>query len=376
LTAATLSAGGHPTILGGVLVALVSAGVAALGAGAAAAAGPVDRPRSRSAHASPTPTSGGLGIILGCSAGLLLIPFLCATRSPETLRIAAAFAISAGLGILGAVDDLFDLGARLKLLVQTVLALLFAVCVARVEVIPTAPGAGLVLGYAVGVLGTALWLVVVGNAVNFMDGANGLASGSVGLVLLALSACALARGDGVLGLSALACAAAQAGFLPWNAPRARVFQGDAGALFSSVFLASLAVIGAGRSGDGAAPLYLAPLALAPLLTDVLLTLLERALGRAPLLEAHADHLYQRWLAGAGASHGALAVRVWGLVAAFALAATLLALFAPLGVQAAGLMGGVALAALGWRRLRRRFPRILKARADGAAADGAGRAAAD
>ena len=153
-----------------------------------------------------------------------------------------------------------------------------------------------------------------------MDGANGLAAGSMILVFLALALAAALKGDFMLGAASLIPAAALCGFLPWNFPRGRLFQGDAGALFSSFLLAGLAVIGAGRTGEGPVPLYAAPLALTPFLADVLLTLLGRARARKPLLQAHADHLYQRWLAGHGRSHAALSMRAYVIIAAYCAAA--------------------------------------------------------
>ena len=197
------------------------------------------------------------------------------------------------LGLVGAWDDLFDLGARFKLLTQIVLSLLFAVFVARIEAIPLTSGLNLPLGAVVGVIGTALWLVVVINAVNFMDGANGLAPGAVAITLLAFALTAFQQGAPSYGGTAIVAALAAFGFLPWNFPKARLFQGDAGALFSGFLLAALAVIGAGPRGQGPVFLLFAPLALLPFLVDVLLTLLVRAKAKKRLFDAHSEHLYQR-----------------------------------------------------------------------------------
>ena len=336
-------------------------GVALLAAAAASGlvawAGPVDRPRDRGSHRTPTPTSGGLGIIAGTSLGLLAFAALAPAPAPlaDLGRIAATLGFAAALGLVGGLDDLFDIGARAKLLIQAALSLAFAIFVARIEAIPLAPGAALPLGPIVGVIGTALWLVVATNAVNFMDGANGLAPGGIVIVLAALASAALLGGSPLLGAAALSTAFAGLGFLPWNFPRARLFQGDAGALFSSFMVAALAVIGAGPSGRGPAFVLFAPLALLPFLADVLLTLLDRARARKRLLDAHAEHLYQRWLARSGGSHVALALRTYLIMAVFAGAALALTGAGTL-MQTLGFAAALIAAVVGWAILRRRVDR--------------------
>jgi UDP-N-acetylmuramyl pentapeptide phosphotransferase/UDP-N-acetylglucosamine-1-phosphate transferase len=133
-----------------------------------------------------------------------------------------------------------------------------------------------------------------------------------------------------------------------------LFQGDAGALFSSFLLAALAVVGAGERGSGPIFLLFAPLALLPFLTDTLLTLLRRARSGRRLLDAHREHLYQRWFIGHGRSHGAVSLRVWTLVALCCAAALALKDAQP-GVQTAGFGLCVVLLALGWGWVSRRHP---------------------
>jgi UDP-N-acetylmuramyl pentapeptide phosphotransferase/UDP-N-acetylglucosamine-1-phosphate transferase len=334
-------------IFAGVAAALV---VAAAVTGLIAWSGPVDRPRERGAHVRPTPTGGGLGVIAGAAAGLLVFAW-AAPSDPAFPKIAASFGLAALLGLIGALDDHYDFGARPKLAAQTILALVFALFVARIEAIPLTRDAALPLGAVLGVIGTVLWLVVAVNAVNFMDGVNGLAAGGVAIVFMAFGAAALASGAEVLGGAALIGGAALVGFLPWNFPTARLFQGDAGALFSSFLLAALAVVGAGEQGRGPVFVLFAPLALIPFLADVLLTLLARARARKPLFNAHREHLYQRRFIAGGGSHVAVTLAAWGVTALFA-AAALALLGAPPWAQAGGVGVGVAIAVIGWLRLGR------------------------
>lgn len=292
----------------------------------------------------------------GTAAALLVVaPFahLSALIDPP---LCAAFAIALLLGLIGGLDDVFDFGARAKLLAQVALALVFALFVAHPARVLIADGLTLTLPAGVAVAGTALWVVVVVNAVNFMDGSNGLIAGAMAIVLAGLGLCALTAPWPLLALLWLAGSAACLGFLPWNFPRARLFQGDAGALFAGALVATLAVIAGGKLGtDAALNLLSAPIALMPLLTDVLLTLVLRARRKARLFEAHRDHLYQRWLAAHGGNHAALARRVWAIMGGFTFAAILVANGAP-AKAALTLVGAVLVSVLGWlwvdRTLRR------------------------
>ena len=318
--------------------------------------GPVDAPDqglgARASHRRPTPTSGGLAIVAASSVGAWIYVAVAgrpASYPPTAVpQIAAALALAAVLGLLGAMDDLFDLGARNKLAAQAVLAVLFALLAVHVEALPITGAVSLSLGLVAGVLGTALWIVVTTNAMNFMDGANGVAPGGAVIAFAALSAAAFASDDAATGGAALAAAAAGLGLLPWNVG-GKLFQGDAGSTFSGFYFAALAVIASRRPG---VYLYFGPVALLPFITDVLLTLLVRARGRRPLLQAHREHLYQLWLAE-GRSHLALAVRVWAVAAAFALAA-LAGLAAPDLARLALFAGALVVSCGGWILMRRRL----------------------
>jgi UDP-GlcNAc:undecaprenyl-phosphate GlcNAc-1-phosphate transferase len=326
---------------------------AAVIAGLVSRWGPVDPPKDRGAHSAPTPTSGGIGIIAGACAGLALAasPLPPVQTGPLTLLLAMAVAV----GLLGALDDVIDIGARTKLGLQTALALVFALFVARIDTLPLAPGLDLHLWPIIAVLGTALWIVVTVNGLNFMDGANGLAPGAAIIILAGLSLLSAAQGHSAIAATALMAAAAGLGFLPWNLPGGRVFQGDAGALFSGFLIAGLAVLAAQPSA-GTRPLSAFPVVFAclPLLTDVFLTLLARARRGVSLLSAHREHLFQRWLmARPDRTHAGLALRFWGLT----LGATVIGIVAeqlPQGFQAGVLAISVAVSVLMWRTWSQRL----------------------
>ena len=343
-------------LAGAVLTAAgASAAAAAGGAALVAWAGPLDAPVARSSHAVPTVTSGGLAVLAAAALGLAMFGALAADGRTDLARVALALGFAGALGLLGAVDDLFDLGAKPKLALQALVSLIFAALVARIETLPVGLGLAVNLGVGAGALGTALWLVVATNAVNFMDGANGLAGGCVAIALAALGAAGLIEGQPAVGSAALIAAAAIVGFLPWNLPARRLFQGDVGALFTGFLVAALAVIGATAQPERALSVYLAPFALTPFLTDVLLTLAVRARRGQSLFQAHRDHLYQLWLTRTGASHAALALRAWAITAAYA-AAGLAAQQAPTAIQPLLFAAGVAICGTAWAAARRKLER--------------------
>jgi UDP-GlcNAc:undecaprenyl-phosphate/decaprenyl-phosphate GlcNAc-1-phosphate transferase len=232
-----------------------------------------------------------------------------------------------GIGLL---DDLFDLRAGPKFGFLALLCLIFAAFVVRIDALTLWPGATLSFGPVLGILGTALWLFVMANGVNFMDGANGLAMGSTALGLLALALYAFWGGAPVPALAALLVAAALCGFLYWNFPNGRIFAGDAGSLFVGFVAGALALIAINEAG---LPVLLAPLLFMPLLADVLLTMAWRARRKRNLLHAHRDHLYQVAMR-AGAGHTRVAIGYWLAMVHCALAAGVSLAFGDAGAFAA------------------------------------------
>ncbi len=310
--------------------------------------GPVDRPRERGLHTAPTPTAGGLAILGATAVGLTLA--LTHPPLPPGLHgmLAVVLAGPVLLGLIGAVDDVLDIPAGLKLVAQLVVIAALVVLIPPPTHLPLTDTLAIPLPGGLGRLGVGLWMLVVLNAVNFMDGANGLVAGALAIVMAGLGLGLTAGDHSVFGLFWLCGAAAVLGFLPLNFPRARLFQGDAGALFLGGLLAAvwMAATG-GRSPSPQTPnLYALPIALTPFLTDVLITLGLRARRRARLFDAHRDHLYQRWLATHGGDHARLARRVWAMVAAYTLPAALV-MMGPAQWATLTLVGGVAVAVAGW-----------------------------
>ena len=284
---------------------------------AAALAGVLDHPNARSSHARPTPRGGGLAVMAGVGMGALAISLAGAPGGDWMAILGAALAA----GALGLADDLWAFGAKEKFAILLAIALAAAFAIGPVVAIDLGP-IYLPLGYWVGIGGSALWIFTVVNAVNFMDGSDGLIAAALIPAGIGLS---LISGDAMGYL----LAASLIGFLVWNRPPASLFLGDVGSLFVGALFACAAL--SGVNGEGEASVWIAPLLVLPLLVDVLLTLAGKLKAGKRLSEAHRSHAYQLRLR-MGTSHLAVAVFfgfVGLMIALAAFSAARIGGFAPL-----------------------------------------------
>ncbi|GIU66045.1 glycosyltransferase family 4 protein [Candidatus Phycosocius spiralis] len=264
----------------------------------------------RKLHLTPTPTAGGVGIMAGTVLGLMTL--WIATPSAISPPLLMCLALGLSGGGLGLWDDITNAGPKLKLVLMVALTLSFVLFGLRIEYLPLLTGLDLELGPILGGFGTLIWLLVMVNVVNFMDGANGLAIGSAFIGLLGLMGLRLIEtplDDSELTSAFLCavCSAACIGFLYWNVRDGRIFAGDSGALFIGLMVGGL---GAWACVDGVNPFAVA-LCFLPMLSDVILTILWRIGQKADLFQAHRDHVYQRAIQF-GYSHGQVAFVYWGL----------------------------------------------------------------
>lgn len=250
----------------------------------------LDQPNARSAHSRPTPRGGGLGVVVAFVGGMSAL-FLTATYAriadPQFIGVILAALAIAGVAL---VDDAKSLSARLRLGAQAAVALV-AVGSGLVLSRLALPWIGVVEMGWVGVVLTLIWIVGCTNAVNFMDGLDGLVGGTLLLASAALALIAALQGGWFVYAAALFLAAGFAGFLPFNLHPARIFMGDVGSQFLGFVMAILAVAAAGF--DAAQLSFLiVPLLLFGLLFDAGFTLVRRALRGERLAVAHRTHLYQ------------------------------------------------------------------------------------
>ena len=264
-------------------------------------AGLGDEANERSNHKGITPSAGAVGLVAGFGvATLALVVFhshllpLLPKFFPQILTLLFATAF------LGVSDDALNLPAKLKFFIMVLISAL-AVSLVGVPMGLPLTNELFALPPIIGFLGATLWVFVLMNAVNFMDGSNGIVSSMMTVACLALGVIALSQEAygatflcGVLFASLL-------GFMPYNSRNnAKIFMGDVGSL-STGFVFAIASLMLVQTPQGGGLLYFGPLLILPLLVDVFMTLLSRARRKERLIDAHRDHLYQRLIA-AGFSH--------------------------------------------------------------------------
>ena len=274
------------------------------------AVGVLDRPNARSAHARPIPKGGGVGVVAAFMAGIVaLYAFAAFARIADPYFRGVILASGAIAGVAW-LDDTRNWPFTVKLAAQVgaaVLAVGSGLYVAEVNVPLLGPVA---LGWAGAPL-TVAWILFATNAMNFIDGLNGLAAGVSALCCAVLAGIAAAFGGWFVYFACLLLLAGLLGFLPFNFPRARIFLGDVGSQFCGFVLAVLAVA-AGRFGDVELSVLLVPMLLFGVLFDVAFTLARRLLAGERVTEAHRGHLYQV-VHRAGMPAPAVTLVHWGFV---------------------------------------------------------------
>ncbi len=304
-----------------------------------------DLPNERRLNREPLPNAGGLavyaGVVLALVLAALLRPILIEGVLVQVLAILLG---GAWLVLVGFIDDQFGLPPLFRLLVQSLAAFLLVAVGIRFEAAFGTP-----LDPALGVFLTWLWVVGITNALNLMDGLDGLAGGIAfisAMSLLTVSAQFPYWAAGTLVLAALAGAAL--GFLRHNLHPSRIILGDAGAYFLGYTLAATALLGNLKLTTFLGLLPPALFLLLPILDTAQVVVRRLLAGQNPLSTPGKDHLHHRLLAR-GLSQRRVAFLLWSL----ALLSNLLAmayLRMPLEAILAAL--SAILLGLGWVTYRR------------------------
>ena len=250
----------------------------------------MDRPEARKAHDRPIPKGGGVGIVVSFLLGIAVL-----YRYAEFARLANPYFLgvieaSVAIAVVAFLDDLFDWPFIIKLGIQ-VLAALVAVSSGLYVHDFRLPYINPAAFDWIGLPATVVWLLFATNAMNFIDGLNGLASGVALIASLFLAAIAAAHGGWFAYAASGLLAAGLAGFLPFNFPRARIFMADVGSQFCGFMLAVLGVV-ASRFDGVTLSFLLMPMLLSGVLFDVAFTLVRRARDGQRLTQPHRGHLYQ------------------------------------------------------------------------------------
>ncbi|HEY8289253.1 MAG TPA: MraY family glycosyltransferase, partial [Acetobacteraceae bacterium] len=250
----------------------------------------MDTPEARKAHDRPTPKGGGVGVVLSFLVAILVLYRFAAFARLADPYFLGVIEASIAIAVVAFLDDLFDWPFIVKLGTQVLAALVAVASGLYVEDFRIPYVGSLVVGW-IGVPATLVWLLFTTNAMNFIDGLNGLAGGVALIASLFLAFIAEQHGGWFAYAAAGLLASGLAGFLPFNFPRARIFMGDVGSQFCGFMLAILAVVASRFEGVELSFLIM-PMLLSGVLYDVAFTLVRRAWDGERLTEAHRGHLYQ------------------------------------------------------------------------------------
>jgi UDP-GlcNAc:undecaprenyl-phosphate GlcNAc-1-phosphate transferase len=301
----------------------------------------VDHPEARRINTIPVPRGGGLAV---CAAFLLVasvfltlnqggtfVPIPISLAPSEVAALLLGGAIAAGLG---AVDDLFDLRARLQLVGQVALAL-FAVALGITIDFVANPIGGQPIRFPPGPIAaglTVFWIVGMINSINWIDGLDGLSSGvafiaAVTLGIISLTTQVTQSGQPLIAVLCFALAGALLGFLRWNFNPASIFTGTSGVQFVGYTLAVLAIL-------GVAKVAVALLVLGVPIIDTFWIIVRRvSQGRSPF-SPDRTHIHHRLL-DLGLSHRQTVLVIYGICLGLAVLSMLLSgvtqLYAFLGI---------------------------------------------
>jgi len=284
--------------------------------------GAMDAPNlARKTQATPVPYLGGVAIALGITITTLAAVFVGGNQNGENVSQLKDLALtvllpSLLLGAMGFVDDLRSLSPWSRLITQSVVGSIVAFIIVQGGTVGTPFGTS-TLNTAV----TILWIVGICNSINFFDNLDGAASGAVAIAALGVFFIAFDRGQELVSALSIVTAGATIGFLMWNKSPAKIYMGDAGALFLGIVV-SVATI---RLNPGISPtwksLTIPVILLAVPLLDTCVAVFSRlARGLSPLTGGK-DHLSHR-LVRAGLSRRVAAVRLWSASGVCAVVAVL------------------------------------------------------
>ena len=286
---------------------------------------------ARKTQAEPVPYLGGVAIALGVTVVTLAAVYVGGNKSGNNSAQLKDLALTVllpalVLGAIGLFDDLRSLSPWPRLLAQTVIGSVIAFVIVENGTIGTpfnSSGASANGGNSswLNNLVTIIWIVGISNSINFFDNLDGAASGAVAIAALGVFIIAFDRGQELVSALSIVTAGATIGFLIWNKSPAKIYMGDAGALFLGIII-SVATI---RLNPGIAPtwqsLAIPMMLLAVPLLDTCVAVFSRcARGLSPLTGGK-DHLSHR-LVRSGLTRPQAAISLWsasGVCALFALA---------------------------------------------------------
>ncbi|BAP18567.1 glycosyl transferase family protein [cyanobacterium endosymbiont of Epithemia turgida isolate EtSB Lake Yunoko] len=270
--------------------------------------GYVDKPNERKMHERPMVRLGGVSIFIGTITALLVVWGLGGFGWLPPNKEWEIWGVILGgvcFFLIGLADDLFNLSPLARLIIQTVVASAAWGVGVRIDFFSIPFGGLIQISDGLSLLLTVIWLVGMANAINWIDGLDGLAAGGCGISAVVMLVLTLFMAQPAAALIAAALAGGALGFLRYNFNPAQIFMGDGGAYFMGFTLAGVGVIGlvkiAAVTTVAVTAVLLPFLVLAVPIVDMSAVIISRlSQGKSPF-SADKRHLHHR-LINAGISH--------------------------------------------------------------------------
>lgn len=283
--------------------------------------GAVDAPNDRKVHTTLMPRLGGLAIFMAFVGAYFIIAPVLSEQLAEINPRAVWGLLIGGLIIvvLGAFDDRFDLSAKFKLLVQLIAASVVVSFGLRVELlnIPFFSETFNINMEWLSILLTILWIVGLTNAINLIDGLDGLAAGVSAIATATMLVMALIMGNVTVALLSAVLLGSIIGFLYFNFHPAKIFMGDSGALFLGFSLATLSILGFKQAMFVS---YIIPLVILGVpISDTFFAIIRRVVNKQPISVADKSHLHH-CLLQLGFGHRKTVLMIYGISAMFSICA--------------------------------------------------------
>ncbi len=291
----------------------------------------VDTPNHRKVHDVQIPRLGGLAVFVSFMVVFYIAVWLGYGELGKvgfSSRFLRGFALAATIIIfLGVMDDLRTLRPLFKLVLQMLAASIMIACGMVIEIIDVPfIKEGVNLGF-LAIPFTLFWIVGITNAINLIDGLDGLAAGVTFIALMTLFLISISQGKVETALFSVILAGSIVGFLRYNFNPAQIFLGDSGSLFLGFSLANFSVVGAMKSSTAVA-LLIPIIALGFPIMDTILAMLRRSAralrdGKGPIASlkeigtADREHVHHK-LIDLGYTHRRTVVILYGLCLVFGL----------------------------------------------------------
>jgi UDP-GlcNAc:undecaprenyl-phosphate/decaprenyl-phosphate GlcNAc-1-phosphate transferase len=274
--------------------------------------GATDKPNQRKVHQSTMPRLGGLAIFISFIIGILILKPL----NPAFIAIIIGSSI---IVITGICDDIYELSAKYKLIGQLAAAFI-VVFLGDLQVlfINLPFGGHLEFGY-LSIPFTILWIVGITNAINLIDGLDGLAAGVSSIALVTIAGMALIQGNLFVVAVSTIVLMGTLGFLFYNFHPASIFMGDTGALFLGFIISVLSLLG--YKNVTFISFIIPVIILGVPISDTFFAILRRIINNQPLSAPDKSHLHH-CLLRLGYTHRQTVLLIYAMAAFFGLVAVI------------------------------------------------------